>query len=126
MKKLALVASLALVPMFAACGDDGGSTPAVDAPVAASNVEDVTCAGGEMTIDAVNGTNAFMPTSVTIAVGAAVKFTMPSTHSVVPDTGNDENLKVPFSATKCLKFKAAGTYAFHCNPHAFKGTVVVQ
>jgi plastocyanin len=34
--------------------------------------------------------------------------------------------RVDFGATACLKFTAAGSFPFKCEPHQFVGTVVVQ
>lgn len=116
---------------LAACGDDGGSKApdaASAADAAASQVEAVTCdatAKGPITAP-VDPPFAYTPATLTIAVGDMVQFVMPQNHNVVPDTGNDANLRVNFSETKCLKFKAAGTYNFHCGPHSFKGSVTVQ
>lgn len=123
----AMRASLSIVilssSLLAACSSD--PAPA-DAP--GSNVETVTCAGGEMSIATTGDSFAgvYTPNAVTISAGQAVQFVMPATHNVVPDTGGDANLSVPFSTTRCLKFKVAGSYKFHCGPHAFKGTVTVQ
>jgi len=123
----------ALLIPFAACSDDNKGTP-TDAPAgpkdaAAPSVTTVTCPatpGG--TITAVNGTNAYSPTSVTVAVDGVVKFMMPSSHNVVAGPNNtiDTGVAVAFSATTCLKFSKAGTFGFHCGPHGFTGTVVVQ
>jgi plastocyanin len=120
------------IGMVAGCGDDGGTKMADAPPAAVSNIDVVTCMGGEMgpiTADGA-GTTAdpfkFDPNALTIAVGDTVEFMMPSIHNVVPDTGGDSGLKVNFSETKCLKFKAAGDYSFHCGPHGFKGTITVQ
>lgn len=113
-----------------ACGDDGGTTPPqVDAPPNnTATVEAVTCPA---TADAAITTtgSAFDPASTTISVGQVVQFTMPSTHNVVPNSAGgttDPNLTVNFSETKCLKFTAAGTYHFKCQPHGFTGSITVQ
>jgi len=119
----------ALAILFtAACGDDGSVTPA-DAPAGsdmatASNIETVTCASGELVVMATTGM--YVPAATTIAVDGVVKFTMPATHNVVPNVGGDVNLKVNFNETKCLKFKAAGSYTFRCGPHNFMGTITVN
>ena len=114
--------------LVAACGDDGGgSTPTPDAKP--SDIDVVACASGEkgpITTTGSSTDGVFTPNALTVAVGDTVKFVMPSEHDVVPDVGGDVNLKVGFSETKCLKFKAAGAYKFHCGPHSFKGTVTVQ
>jgi len=123
----------ALLIPFAACSDSKDNTP-TDAPATqkdatAASVTSVTCPatpGG--TITAVNGTNAYSPATVTVAVDGVVKFVMPSSHNVVAGPNNtiDTGVAVAFSATTCLKFAKAGTYGFHCGPHGFTGTVVVQ
>jgi plastocyanin len=33
---------------------------------------------------------------------------------------------VNFSETKCFMFTQAGMFGFHCGPHQFNGTIVVQ
>jgi len=108
------------------CGDDGGTKTPDAAPIP-SNIDVVTCAGGEQgPITTVNLTFAYMGTPLTITAGQTVKFMMGTSHNVVPDVGNDPGLTVDFGETKCLKFKLAGDYNFHCAPHAFKGKVTVQ
>jgi len=119
---------LAFAILFTACGDDGAATPdapsGTDAPVVASNIETVNCAAGEPEVMATTGM--YVPAATTIAVDGVVKFIMPSTHNVVPNPGADANLKVNFSETKCLKFKAAGNYSFRCGPHNFMGSITVN
>lgn len=99
-----------------------------DAPVAATVVT-VTCpATPAKSITASNSNDqTYMPSSVSITVGQVVKFTMPSSHDVEPNpTMSDPGLRVDFSETKCLSFTRPGTFGFHCGPHQFTGTVVVQ
>jgi plastocyanin len=68
-----------------------------------------------------------MPSAVSIAVGQIVKFTMPGSHDVEPNRAmSDPGLSVGFGETKCLMFSRTGTFGFHCGPHQFIGTVVVQ
>jgi plastocyanin len=125
-----LRASLSLLITLAACSDSG-STPdaavSIDAPSAA--VVTATCPSGTVpTISATDGNDtSFTPSSVTISIGQIVKFTMPSTHNVVPNplANTDAGLKVNFNETKCLMFRKAGTFGFQCMPHGFAGTVVV-
>ena len=119
----------AFVLVIAACGDDGTS---VDAPPAA-NVAAVDCASNAptQTITATgtmpDGSDGkFMPMSVTITKGQVVKFVMSQLHNMAPNTGTDPALTVNFGETKCFKFNAAGTYNFHCTPHGFQGSVVVN
>lgn len=113
-----------------ACGDDGGTTPQVDAPVTTATVEAVTCpATPDAAVTTNAGGTAFEPATTTISVGQVIEFTMPSTHNVVPNAAGgttDPGLTVNFNETKCLKFTAAGTFHFKCNPHGFAGSVTVQ
>lgn len=113
-----------------ACGDDGGTTPQVDAPNNTAAVKAVTCPA---TADAAVTTNAagtaFEPASSTISVNGIVQFTMTSSHNVVPNSAGgmtDAGLTVNFGETKCLQFTTAGTYHFKCNPHGFAGSITVQ
>jgi len=111
---------------------DGAPPPpidaAVDAPPPAATVVAVTCpATPARTITASNSQDIYVPSSVTITVSQVVKFTMPSDHNVTPDnTMSDPVLSVNYSETKCLMFTRAGTFGFHCVPHGFTGTVIVQ
>lgn len=126
-----LRASLSLLITLAACSDSG-STPDAAKPADATpaSVVAATCPSGTVpTISATNGNDiSFTPSSVTISIGQIVKFTMPSTHNVVPNplANPDPGLKVNFNETKCLMFTKAGTFGFQCMPHGFGGTVVVQ
>jgi plastocyanin len=99
---------------------------AIDAPPPAATVIAVTCpATPAKTITATDGM--YSPSSVTITVGQVVRFSMPSSHNVAPNsTMSDPGLSVDFSETKCLMFTLKGTFGFHCIPHGFTGTVIVQ
>jgi plastocyanin len=122
MPRLELLAALTI----AGCSAGAGS-PATGVDASIADVVAVECAGGESsTISTVDSVLAFDPPSVAIVAGQVVKFTMSSMHDVVPDPGNDVGLQVGFSATRCLKFKTAGSYKFHCGPHQFKGVVTAQ
>jgi plastocyanin len=103
--------------------------PQTDASIPPPTVVAVTCpatpAGAITALDSNN--TAYIPSSVTITVGQIVKFTMPSSHDVEPNpTMSDPGLSVGFGQTKCLMFNHTGTFGFHCGPHQFTGTVVVQ
>ena len=120
-----------LITTLAACGDSSPNTPDAAAPVDAAppTVTTVTCPGGTVpTITATDGIDTtYSPSTLLISVGQIVKFTMPSTHNVVPNpTMSDPGLVVGLNATKCLMFSKAGTFGFHCGPHSFVGTVTVQ
>ena len=101
---------------------------AIDAPPPVATVLAVTCpATPAKTIVASNSQDIYVPSSVTITVSQVVKFTMPTDHNVTPDdTMSDPGLSVNYSETKCLMFTRAGTFGFHCVPHGFTGTVIVQ
>jgi len=118
--------SLALV-FAAACGG-GGSTPSIDAPASGNKVTTVDCATNAPTATVATQNFTFTPATTTIAVGQVVKFQLESVHDVVPDptTATDAGLTVGFGATACLKFTAAGTFGFKCDPHGFKGSITVQ
>jgi plastocyanin len=123
--------SLALMFTLTACSDSGSST--VDAPkqidAAPATVMTVTCPAtpaASITASDADDTT-YMPKTATISVDQIVKFTMPLTHNVVPNsTMSDPGLVVNFNATTCLKFTRTGTFGFHCAPHGFSGTITVN
>jgi plastocyanin len=123
--------SLALLITLAACSDSSSSTVDAAPPIDASppTAMMVTCPATPAASISTSDTNdlSFMPSSVSITVGQIVKFTMSLTHSVEADTTmSDPGLAVAKGATKCLMFTKAGTFGFHCNPHGFRGSVIVQ
>ena len=113
--------------VLAACGGSDSKT----ADAAAPTVMMVTCPA---TPDAVVTTSGFMfsPETTTISQGQIVKFMPAIDHDVVPghnpadSTIADPGLNVSFGATTCLMFTHTGMYGFHCMPHGFNGTIVVQ
>jgi plastocyanin len=123
-------ASLALLITLAACSDSTSKTPdaapSVDAPP--PTVMMVTCPGGTVpTVTTVDDTFSFSPSMTMISVGQIVKFAMSRTHDVEPNpTMSDRGLSVALGATTCLMFTRAGTFGFHCGPHSFLGTIIVQ
>jgi plastocyanin len=127
MTRLALLALL-----MAACG---GSSSTTDAPAAhdspPSAVQAVTCPGTPAATVMTSGF-AYSPMTTTITQGQIVQFVMPSAHNVTPghvpadSTITDAGLSVNFSETKCLMFTQPGMYGFHCLPHSFNGTIVVN
>lgn len=111
--------------LIAACGGDDAAGDDVDAPDAApSNVTEVSCGGATIAAEITTDGFAYSPTSATISVGEIVHF-MPasSSHDV---NGDDPNLTVGLGGNKCFSFDAAGTYGFHCTPHGFQGSIIVQ
>lgn len=123
----------AILLVLAACGGDDNTSidapKSIDAPPSA--IQAVTCPA---TPAATVMTSGFMysPMSSTITQGQIVQFVMPASHNVVPghvpsDSAlADSALTVNFSETKCFMFTSPGTYGFHCGPHSFNGTIVVQ
>jgi len=118
----ALIASLASILALAACGDDGGSTPAVDA--ATASVVKVACPGATISATVTAPGFMFMPEDSTVAAGQIVKFTMPGEHNAQSDTAG--LFRADFAGDSCFRFDVAGTYGFHCVPHSFTGSIVVQ
>ncbi|MDX2088341.1 MAG: hypothetical protein SFX73_10850 [Kofleriaceae bacterium] len=142
---------LAIVPvvLLVACGEDGGSSPPVDAKTIDARLIDapavdappdgppidsppptvfaVACTG---TPPIVTAPGVFDPMTTTISVGDMVRFNLSATpnHNVVPDTTlpTDTGLQVPLGGDVCLQFTVAGTFNFKCGPHSFKGSVTVQ
>jgi plastocyanin len=115
-----------------ACGGDDGGTK-IDAPASGGAISAVDCASTtpNATITAVgtatDGSDGkFMPMSATITQGQVVQFVTTALHNVAPNTGTDSTLSVGFSETKCFRFTMSGTFAFHCSPHGFQGSVIVN
>ena len=122
---------LAMLITFAACGgSDNPANPdaAIDGP--GPSVRTVTCPPGQQpTVTATDGNDTtYMPPSTTISVGGLVKFVMPPTHNVAPNSirPSDPGIHVDFGKTACLEFSKAGTFSFICTSHSFAGTIVVQ
>ena len=118
--------------VLAACGGDS-KTPdaAVTADSRPATVQMVTCPATPAATVTTSGF-AYSPATTTITQGQIVKFMPAIDHNVVPGhiptdtTIADPGLNVTFGATTCLMFTQSGMYGFHCGPHQFNGTVVVQ
>lgn len=131
MKRLALCALV-----MAACGGSDSKTPDAaagsgqhDAPPA--TVQMIACPPAPTAVVMTSGFM-FAPMTTTITQGQIVQFVMPSDHDVVPghvptdSSIADPGLSVNFAETKCLMFTQTGMYGFHCGPHSFNGTIVVN
>lgn len=126
---------VAMVLVLAACGGDDNNTTAdappvsIDAPP--STVQAVTCPATPAATVITSGFM-YMPVTTNITQGQIVQFMMPAQHNVVPghtpadNAIADSSLNVNFSETKCFMFTSPGMYGFHCGPHSFNGTIVVQ
>jgi len=141
--------TLSLLSTVVACGGDDGDTMPIDAAInsdgatidtpvvstdggspdaAPSVVTEVPCAGATIAATITAPGFAFTPMQSTVALNAVVQFTMPGSHSAVSGETpgvDDGQFRVNFSETKCLRFTAAGTYGFWCNPHQFTGSITV-
>jgi plastocyanin len=114
--------------LVGACGG-GSSSPDARKDSSSATVMAVDCTANPpaQTIAEQDPMFNFIPTSVTINQNQDVKFMTSSSHDVVPNTTmSDPGINVPFNMTVCLKFTAKGTFGFHCGPHGFQGTVIVQ
>jgi plastocyanin len=129
MQRLAFV----LLALAACGGDDNNSMPdaqvSIDSPALA--VQAVTCpATPDATVITMNSN--YMPMSTTISQGQVVRFMLEASHDAEPghvpsdSTVADPGLHVGFGETKCLMFTQTGMYGFHCGPHMFSGTIIVQ
>ncbi len=126
--------SIFLCLAIAACGGGGDPTPAdsaapTDGAAPVATVMTVTCDGTESATTSSEAQFAFDPPNVTIAVGQVVKFISGGPHNVIPGAApTDPGLRLPTKgATGCLKFTAAGTFNFKCEPHpSMKGSVTVN
>lgn len=119
---------LVLLAMVAACGGGGGDDPPADTSNTPATVMSVTCDGTEVEEVETTGGFRFSPMAVTISVGDVVKFTNSSQHSVVPGASpTDPGMTATFNTSTCLKFTAAGTFNYKCNPHSsMTGTITVN
>ena len=113
--------ALSVLLATTACGGDDGGGTAVDAP--SSTVARVQCGGATIAGTVTAFGFAFTPMATTISVGQVVQFMMSATHNAISDEGL---FTADFNATVCYRFDAARTYPFHCGPHGFTGTIVVQ
>jgi plastocyanin len=108
--------------------------PAPDAQP--SSVVEVACAGATVavTVTAPGSFYAFAPDDgapadeYTIAVDDVVRFTMPAIHNAAsgPPNAPDGLFLADFNQTTCFQFTEAGTYPFHCVPHDFSATLIVE
>jgi plastocyanin len=117
-----LLSSLFVVLAAACGGDDDGATVdaanGIDGP--ALMATEVSCTGVNAPVITTNGFS-FSPTSTSVTPGTTVKFTMPADHNAI---SNDGLFTADFNGDTCVQFQSAGTFRFHCGPHAFIGTVV--
>lgn len=101
-----------------------------------STVVEVICADAAITVDVTAPGFQFLfspddgaPASqYTIGLNQDVRFTMPGGHSAVSGMPNqpDGQFKTDFGEVRCFRFTAAGSFPFHCIPHQFSATLIVQ
>lgn len=114
--------------------DQPDATPSPDAEP--SSVMEVNCAGATIavTVTAPGFNYAFTPDDggaadeYTIAVDDIVRFTMPGSHDAASGPANapDGLFYTNFAETKCFQFTEAGSFPFHCMPHDFAATLIVE
>lgn len=130
MKRLAFV----LLALAGCGGDDNNSmidAPPVGSDAPASTIQAVTCPATPAATVMTSGSS-YAPMTTMIMQGQVVQFVMPASHNVVPGhnvadgTIADPGLSVSFGETKCFMLTQTGMYGFHCGPHHFDGTVIVQ
>lgn len=122
----------------AASPDADPNAPDAMIPVDAepSSVLVVPCAGAtiEVTVSAPGFAFAFTPSDGgaadqhTIAVNDIVQFDMPASHNAFsgPPNAPDGQFSTNFNGTTCFQFTEAGTFPFHCTPHDFTATLIVE
>jgi len=115
---------VAVFTLLGCGGDDDGSTPIDSAmDTAGPMVMAVPCTSVDPLVTVTPLADAFDPSTATIPVGGAVRFSMTATHNSI---SNDGLWTASFNETVCVKFDTAGTYVHHCSVHNFTGQVVVQ
>ncbi|MDX2006440.1 MAG: cupredoxin domain-containing protein [Meiothermus sp.] len=114
---IVLMMLLGFALLFAACSGSGSNPNPGGGPT-------VAC-----TVDAPS-TAAYVPSSCTVKVGQAVKFTNISSHPLLPTGANPDN-PIPNTVgtgkdTETVTFGKAGTYTFVCAFHpAMTGSITV-
>lgn len=115
-----------LAVLLASCGGDDGGGTVIDAPSGIDApplmASEVSCTGVNAPVILTQGF-AYSPASTTVALNTVVKFTMPLDHNAL---SNDALFTADFNTDTCVRFESLGTFRFHCVPHAFIGTVVVE
>ncbi len=154
MRTWILLSTFALALPLAACGDDTGgaggaggggdtssdTTDAATTDAAAtttdaastgtgtpSDVELIDCTGVTPDAEVTNeGSTAFSPASATVPVGGVVRFDPAGApHNMTSDEAGV--FATATSEEACLRFNAAGDFAFHCSVHpVMVGTITVE
>jgi plastocyanin len=122
MKKWILSLGLLGLVVASACG--GAQPPATTlAPTPTTSTPAL--AGTPITISDYT----FLPTKLTVAVGATVTWTNTDnySHTVVSDSGLFSSGSISTGNSFSYTFKSAGTFAYHCSVHPYMtGMVIVQ
>lgn len=120
--RLALVGSLALLPLLGACGGD-------DAPDTNATSETTVASAAAATSDAVTVKDfAFNPKAVTVKAGTTVTWTNKDgfEHSVRIDSLDVDGDNFGTDATFTHQFDKAGTFPYICGVHnSMTGSVIV-
>jgi plastocyanin len=135
MRRSTLLCTLALAVFASACGSeedhpghgeepDAGEITVPDGAAASGPVVQVDCAGATVAVTVTTPGFRYEPAEATISAGQIVRFDPASGHDVASDTAGLFN--VPFAGDRCFRFEQPGTFKYHCSPHDFRGTIVVQ
>jgi plastocyanin len=123
---VAVIAAAAMA--LAGCGGGGDSgTNASSTPTTATSSKPAT-GGGSNAVDIKNFT--FVPASLNVKAGAAVKVTNSDTtaHTFTSDDGKTFNTpNIDPNSSKSVTVAKAGSFPYHCSIHPFMhGTLVVK
>jgi plastocyanin len=135
-----LISALFLCGAAVSCSDKASSIDAPKGPDAAKTIDakpidapkaidaappvavSVSCTGAAISGTVTTPTFAFTPITTNIKVNQIVQFTMSNGHSV---DSQGKGFNTGFDVSVCFKFTVVGSHGFRCNPHDFRGTIVV-
>lgn len=126
-----------VLALLVACGGGGGPGGGNSGDPTSPYTTPGTPTGGTPSTPSVPATNeiigtasnAFNPTSLSVAKGTTVTFTFQAEHNVNFDavTGAPANIATQSSGSVARAFSTAGTFGFNCTLHSgMRGTVVVN
>jgi plastocyanin len=112
--RLGVVAALIALAPIAALDGPGGRAAAADASASATQTVQI------QNLD-------FQPATVKVGRGSRVVFSNSSDVTHTATGGGFDTKRIPPGKSAAVRFKKAGTFAYHCKIHSFmKGKVVVE
>jgi plastocyanin len=112
--RLGVVAAMIALAPFAALDDSGGSAAAADASASATKTVQI------------KGF-AFKPATAKVGRGSRVLFSNSSDSTHTATGAGFDTKRIAPGKSAAVRFKKAGTFAYHCKIHSFmKGKVVVE